>query len=272
MKRKREQQKKVPKSSKKHTAEESPPDDSDKVVEGKDDQAGTNESREAAENRCGICLQEGSLSSNHCSGNIEAELAIKLLPHQCSICKPLAWKVCDKCNENLLSRTCPMCNSDYAPLPLYRVGGRSLSEVLDPNLDSQTKVLLTLKMKALESIIPSVNAMCYIPPDGTTQHAPGTGIFYLPNGESALVVKVKLELKEDQPFLLSNRTWNLIEQAVENESENATCKPIGIKEGTKHLLAACVKKGGILYLPSSPEDCGKEWEEMDQTIRQAVSS
>mmetsp|Transcript_48606 Transcript_48606/g.99237 ORF Transcript_48606/g.99237 Transcript_48606/m.99237 type:complete len:290 (+) Transcript_48606:112-981(+) len=44
-----------------------------------------------------------------------------LLPaHNCPTCKPDAWKICDGCNEALLSRVCPMCRSKYAPQILHR--------------------------------------------------------------------------------------------------------------------------------------------------------
>jgi hypothetical protein len=59
---------------------------------------------------CAICLE---------SGNEENQL----LSHQCSQCKKDAWKICDTCNQTRLSRLCPICNGDYAPLILHLVPG-----------------------------------------------------------------------------------------------------------------------------------------------------
>jgi superfamily II helicase len=59
---------------------------------------------------CAICLESGTEDN-------------KLISHQCSQCKKDAWKICDNCNQTRLSRLCPICNGDYAPLILHLVPG-----------------------------------------------------------------------------------------------------------------------------------------------------
>eukprot|EP01038_Epipyxis_sp_PR26KG_P004048 gene4048-5790_t len=44
-----------------------------------------------------------------------------IIQHQCEQCAKNSWKICFTCNENLLSRTCPVCRSDYAPIILHLV-------------------------------------------------------------------------------------------------------------------------------------------------------
>ena len=83
--------------------------------------------------------------------------------HQCSTCSPNAWHVCEQCNEQLLSRTCPLCKQHYAPRVLYALKGRPLRDALDPAVDKQEKLLLTWKIQFLEKSIPTVNTMCWIP-------------------------------------------------------------------------------------------------------------
>jgi hypothetical protein len=51
------------------------------------------------------------------------DTANPLIQHNCPQCARQAWKICYSCNESLLSRTCPVCRSDYAPLLLYFVPG-----------------------------------------------------------------------------------------------------------------------------------------------------
>jgi hypothetical protein len=54
-----------------------------------------------------------------------------LLPnHNCSQCSKHAWKICVCCNESLLSRICPMCRGNYAPILLHVVPGTSLGFIL----------------------------------------------------------------------------------------------------------------------------------------------
>lgn len=43
--------------------------------------------------------------------------------HQCKQCSIGAWHICVCCNESLLSRTCPVCRSEYAPIVLHALQG-----------------------------------------------------------------------------------------------------------------------------------------------------
>lgn len=60
---------------------------------------------------CSICFEESS------EGNI-------IVPHGCTKCKDDAWTVCQSCNDSLLSRKCPMCRSEYAPLVFHLMPGK----------------------------------------------------------------------------------------------------------------------------------------------------
>jgi len=60
---------------------------------------------------CSLCMHHGSNEN-------------PLLPsHQCPQCKQGAWKVCQCCHELLLSRSCPICRGDYAPIVMHVVPG-----------------------------------------------------------------------------------------------------------------------------------------------------
>ena len=60
---------------------------------------------------CAICLQDAPSSPS-------SEWAL-LDEHGCSTCKKGAWSICRDCHAGRLSRECPICRSDYAPLILY---------------------------------------------------------------------------------------------------------------------------------------------------------
>jgi hypothetical protein len=60
---------------------------------------------------CVVCFEEGSESSPILS------------THQCPQCSKGAWNICLVCNEGLLSRTCPVCRGDYAPMVMHLIPG-----------------------------------------------------------------------------------------------------------------------------------------------------
>lgn len=68
----------------------------------------SNEQREAI---CIVCMEEGSTESP------------LLESHQCGQCSKNAWKICACCNETILSRICPVCRGNYAPIFLHVVPG-----------------------------------------------------------------------------------------------------------------------------------------------------
>jgi rRNA maturation protein Nop10 len=61
---------------------------------------------------CSLCMEPGT------------EDCKLLKEHQCPQCSKDAWKICQTCNESLLSRTCPVCRGDYAPIVMYNVPGK----------------------------------------------------------------------------------------------------------------------------------------------------
>lgn len=64
-----------------------------------------------------------------------------LQKHHCPQCVENAWLICVCCNEALLSRTCPVCRGNYAPIVMHPMPGMysvhhisSLSPLLLPPL------------------------------------------------------------------------------------------------------------------------------------------
>ncbi len=61
---------------------------------------------------CAICMEEGT------------DVSPILPSHQCPQCVKEAWSICLVCNESLLSRRCPICKGDYAPVVMHLVPGK----------------------------------------------------------------------------------------------------------------------------------------------------
>ena len=80
-----------------------------------------------------VSIENPNLINNNNDSNNDEDMCVLcmetvgdeklLVDHQCPQCVHGAWKICHSCNESLLSRTCPVCRSDYAPLILYKVPG-----------------------------------------------------------------------------------------------------------------------------------------------------
>lgn len=73
---------------------------------------------------CVVCMDEGS------------EVSPILENHQCPQCAPGAWKICRVCNEALLSRLCPVCRSEYAPIVMHTMPGKIMCELCGLQHDS----------------------------------------------------------------------------------------------------------------------------------------
>ena len=53
-----------------------------------------------------------------CHGT-RGELECELVDHSCGTCAPGAWAICDECEENFISKTCPVCRSAYRARKYY---------------------------------------------------------------------------------------------------------------------------------------------------------
>jgi hypothetical protein len=79
-------------------------------VEVIEEQAAKKQRVETVAEQCVLCFDEHSETS-------------PLQSHCCPQCKKDAWKICLVCHEGILSRSCPVCRGDYAPLIMHIVPG-----------------------------------------------------------------------------------------------------------------------------------------------------
>ena len=65
---------------------------------------------------------EPSVDEGHCTicHGSRSELECELLDHSCGTCAPGAWAICDECEENFISKTCPVCRSAYCARLYYK--------------------------------------------------------------------------------------------------------------------------------------------------------
>jgi len=225
------------------------------------------------EAQCVICFENSSI-----------------IKHQCRTCKPDAWQICELCNESRLSRQCPFCNGDYAPLLLYAVPGRPLSDVQSPGLDSKEKMSLMIKIKALDALISAGNTLlwCRSNNDENTDadaDADGRAVFALPRGFKAqtntdtndntdgdddnkvALISVNMKLSEFSKcsdsdsdslcYKFMNTTWTMLETAVEVDDDDDNDKRKGEMELVSYSQAAqtIIKKAILNKSNSNSKGC-----------------
>ena len=102
---------------------------------------------DVADNTIAIGSKQGDADISENSANLECSLCLGtgseenalLESHNCGQCRTGAWKICHNCDEKLLSRTCPVCRGDYAPLILHAVPRISYDMILNKSLGLEEK-------------------------------------------------------------------------------------------------------------------------------------
>jgi hypothetical protein len=210
------------------------------------------------ESSCAICFETSSevnMQGHECEGNT---------------CKPDSWRVCDVCNGALLSRLCPFCKGNYASLPFHLVEGYPLSQVRNPSISLEQKLVTTMKIAMLkEEILPGTNALVLLPS--------GIAMFSLSNNKSEdsagndeqkeqentlVLVRAKLDdnaiLKErlatPEKFLFNNAVWDLLEKiSEEGNADDNYAETVSVAEGSKKMILSCMDPEAKLFLPIEPE-------------------
>lgn len=178
------------------------------------------------EDVCIVCMESNS-----------AERPL-LVEHQCAQCSKNAWKICACCNESILSRVCPVCRGNYAPIMLHVVPGMPLSQLADKSLSPENKALLLYKFGIIRHLIGKSNVAVWNP-SKELMH------FSLPQEFSegskeinclTVSVPMKPDRIVDSLFTFNNGVWDEIENEVENGTTN-TGVMMGSKQAVQWLLA-----------------------------------
>lgn len=161
---------------------------------------------------CAICLQS------------EADRPLRA--HGCGTCVPDAWKVCDDCERNLVSRSCPMCQSDYRALELFAyqrledavLEGRELSE-------KQRFVCRKVCFLGRLEMLTFSNTVIWHPADRVLHFSLPVDTTVEPSAIEYLRANVPVDdateaLLREGRFLFTNKVWDVIVAADSGEAES----------------------------------------------------
>lgn len=179
--------------------------------------------------------------------------------HQCKQCSKDAWRICACCNDTLLSRTCPVCRGDYAPILLHVVPGEPLSKLADKSLTPDAKAALLYKFGIVRHLINKSNMAVYNP-DKEQMHFSLPREFAQDSTEVnclAVTIPMKADRIVDGTFTFNNSVWDEIEQEVEHGAV-PTGELLLAKDAVQWLLSFTRHEGHqILSMLSAAE-----WEQM----------
>jgi len=193
------------------------PDNEDKDEKNDDENVSrkkmkpTPEDSNALQLECSVCLENHS-ESNH------------VIDHQCGSCTKDAWKICEECNEKLLSRTCPFCRLDYAPVILYAVPGLPFSRLKDSTLSVHERTVLLYKFGIVKTIIHRSNVAIWSQQYGTMYFSFPMEVSNDNASYSHFTASIPMyedRIRNDQ-FRFDNKVWDEIENAAENEGVDDT--------------------------------------------------
>lgn len=178
---------------------------------------------------------------------------IKLLKtHNCPTCVPGAWNICDVCDDNLLSRSCPVCNSDYSPRVLYVAPGMPAfpipaSEMSNPQL--------VRKICAIGKLVSGSNVAVWSPIDNKMH-------FFLPQEFTdnscdfrslSVVISVTPDKIDGGQFLFNNQIWDELLKEME-EGVNSSDEIMVAKDTMRKIFSTLNSEGSQLLTQLRPEE------------------
>mmetsp|Transcript_14110 Transcript_14110/g.15296 ORF Transcript_14110/g.15296 Transcript_14110/m.15296 type:complete len:291 (+) Transcript_14110:75-947(+) len=226
----------------------------------------------SGEEICSLCMEVGT------------EDCPILENHQCPQCAKDAWKICQCCNESLLSRTCPVCRGEYAPIVMYLMPGLPLSALADQSLSEEDKTNLLYKFGVVRHLIGKSN-ICIWSPVTNRMH------FSLPqkiqsgNTSDQSYALVSIAMTEDKltgdTFDFTNKVWDEIENEVETgevtageivEQQKAIQSILSITKHPGHKLYTMLSEDDWQYMldPSESPDTSEALKAIKSTIFKPV--
>ena len=231
---------------------------------------------ENREDMCVVCME---------TNNSERPL---LPEHQCSQCRKGAWKICVCCNDSILSRTCPVCRSNYAPILLHVVPGKTenmyisynvefglvvfdvhtlgyigtgvaLNQLADKTLSAEDKSMLLYKFGIVRHLIMKSNVAVWNR-EKEEMH------FSLPREFAedtqeicclTVTIPMKADRIVDNTFVFNNDVWDEFENEVETGASQ-TGEMMASKQAVQWLLSFTRHSDHQILSMMSAED----WEHM----------
>ena len=189
------------------------------------------------ENNCVVCFEIGNVEN-------------PLLEHSCQQCNKESWMICSSCNSLLLSRTCPVCRSDYAPLVLYAVPIFEIFEATDKSFE-QTEENKTILLKTVIKQLIGISNIAVWSPETLimTFSLPIDGINFL----TCTIALTESPIINCQ-FLFTNKIWDELENQAESENTLNNCETVNKSKASKKIFEATKSNGSILLTPFSSEN------------------
>lgn len=198
------------------------------------------------------------LSSDNCAICLEGAAEEKeLMEHNCPQCTKGAWRICEPCNDAILSRRCPVCHGDYKPIEFYSFA----------NPDSVDDELAGLAVAAFSrckvSVMATSNVMIWSPSSNKLSFSlpvdvsvPKRDIQYL---RSTIVPSAEdvARLREGV-FSFTNKIWDSLE-AAEDSTEQT-----GVREMLAWILGTLANPDAILFTPLTKD---QQLELLRETLR-----
>ena len=178
---------------------------------------------------------------------------LKLLKnHSCPICVAGAWNICDVCDDNLLSRSCPVCNSDYSPRVLYVTQGMPTFPVSKENMADNNFIR---KICAIGKLVTGSNVTVWCPLEKKMH-------FFLPqeftdNNADFRSLSVVISMTEDKivddKFMFTNKVWDELLKEME-EGPNNSDEILTSKDTMKRIFTSLNSSGSQLLTQLCPEE------------------
>lgn len=185
--------------------------------------AGPGNSEEA---HCVLCFKTAE--------ELAADDLLFLDAHSCGQCNKDSWRICETCEETCLSRKCPVCRGEYAPVVMYEF------PELRPNASSPypqiEAILFQAKLSLLLKVVTGSNTAVYLPGLGVLrfllpQDTSGPDSEQINRAESEGVpqfMQVEIPISHDRVadgrFIFADRVWDELE-AIQEQADNNEVEP-----------------------------------------------
>lgn len=194
---------------------------------------------------CSICLEPGTDQN-------------PIVPHGCPKCNKDAWKICECCNETRLSRNCPMCRSEYAPLVFHLMPGAPFYLLADKDISSAERTKLLYKFGIVRHLIGRSNVIVWSKekqrlyfslPQSLTTTSPTDDASYA----VASIPYDSSLIESSDTFYFTNSIWDKIEDTVET-GEIQAGDFVNLKDAQAYIISVTKEKDHKLFTMMTPDD------------------
>lgn len=207
--------------------------------------------------------------SDACVICMETEPTVTILPsHNCPQCVSSAWKVCEACDHQLLSRLCPVCKHEYKELMFHVVHGivtapSSLASISDP----RHRYLATMKTRFLFEVIERSNSAVWCSSEGRIYFSLPMDMSLPPQDMKFILVSIPLttdKIVDGERFRFLHSVWDDIENELET-GLSESFHEVSAQDAKKWIVQAIKKVDSKVLTSVDPV----EWQRVDEDFLKA---